>query len=858
MPIITGSATTSYDKFRINSLTISNLNSYSELDYTVRPEIYGLSFDSKLVSGLFNQSTLNIQLSIVDPYTKNLITNNTIISDSFSGIRIDLYTTGRQFISNFIDEYQNPSISIASSDLGKLIFDYTGASEVNNTRQFFLDFTTFDIAGNTDVYRLLLNYPQVSITGFQIYNTNPITISPLVDDFSKLKSVDVYAVVNKNIIPTSDLFLSTTGKYYSTNLNYEQNRYQQTFPISVPTFFDQALDIALPFNIVAIPNDYFYTGAYFLTSGIKSSYYNTLQVPDSINNITGYISCGQNAYDKNLDLQAVVKWDAVKTNNSLSFEAYVYEDGTDNANYVFTTNNPRVEAITDICYGTGNNAIKNQNSSNYYSGNNPIFTKYGTSGIKWVDHTLYIDNYHSLPLGFYSKTKDLKYVTEVRIPSGVSSYPELYFVYTYEASSNTFKLLPSGGQYSNSIYTGTYSGARYTGSAGGSGPSGPSGPTSGPSVMNYETGILLAKRITGNANFVLSEFEPKIKFPVNPDKNYEIKVRASYQDGSYSDFSDILRFTSGSLQSIVTGIISNNYVIDGSGSSGYLAKYTDRDTISTGTLYYDTSNNLKFSSLPASTTSATNYLVVESNTIKLQAGGGGAGNGTTLIDTITQASHGFVIGDIVRYDGSVWKKANAESEVNAEAIGIVQDSTINTFDIIYDGKITGLSSLTPSSVYFLSDLVSGAYTLTEPTANNHVSKPVLFSLSTTDALFLTYRGYVITDGVEVNNFKFLTVKNPTSSENITFFYTPSAITISRIDDVVMGTSPSVTWNLNYAQYRDSVSPTGLFSSNRVTTDISGSYTTTFANPNIPPSSWLWFESSAANVGTTEFSLTIQI
>ena len=81
----------------------------------------------------------------------------------------------------------------------------------------------------------------------------------------------------------------------------------------------------MPFNLVAIPSDYLSTGDFFLSSGVKASYYNTAQVPTSIDDITGYINCTQNVYDKNLDIQAVAKWNAIKSNRPLSFEAYIYE-----------------------------------------------------------------------------------------------------------------------------------------------------------------------------------------------------------------------------------------------------------------------------------------------------------------------------------------------------------------------------------------------------------------------------------------------------------------------------------------------------------------------------------------------------
>ncbi len=577
MPVITGQNLTDYASFLISNLILDNKSDFTSLNYSQPPESFGLPFNSKVVSGNIAQSSLNFSLSVVDPYNDKIISNSIIQSDVFSGIKVDLYTQNREYVGNLIQNTNNTQIQIDSTAFSDLIGGYTGFDNLNSLRTFFIDFTTYDLAGNSDVYYFLANYPKVNITGFDIKNLNPISVTPLVDDFSFLKSIDIYAVPNPTVVPLSGTYDFANSGIFSSIFNYETNRYQQAFSISPPSYIDSDLNIALPFNIVAIPNDYLYTGAYFLSSGIKSSYYDTDSVPVSINNITGYISCSQNIFDKNLDTQAIVKWDAIKTTNSLSFETYVYEDGVDNANYVFASNNSSVESISQINYGTGENLIRNRDQSSYYSGTDPIFKTYGSSGIQWSDHTLFIDNYYSLPLDLYATNKSLKYITEIRVPSGISNDPELYFVYYYDYVSDTLNIKPSGGQWSGSIYTGTYTGQRYGNYSGYSG--------SAPSILSSETGILLAKRITGNSNFILSEFEPKVKFSIKPNKNYEIKVRASYQDGSYSDFSETLTFNSGQIQNVVTGIFPNKYVIDGSGAVNYIPKFSDVDTLTTGTLY---------------------------------------------------------------------------------------------------------------------------------------------------------------------------------------------------------------------------------------------------------------------------------
>ena len=416
MPIITGSTITSFGKFSIESLSITNLNAFSVLDFSADPSLFDLDVESKFVSGEINQSSLNFKLSVKDPESLVLTNGGEINSQSFSGITVDLYTTGanRQLIDNLISDSNQTSFNFNSSDLADSIISFTGVSGLNNTRTFFLDFKTFDVAGNTDVYYALLRYPKAKIEDILISNSNPIVITPLSSGFDRLKNIDVYAVSDKDVVPDTvdGTFLGLISGYYSVKFDYEDFRSKQSFKIQSPSLSDNGYDIALPFNLVVIPNDYLGNGDYFLSSGIKTSFYNTEQVPYSIDNITGYINCTQNVFDKSLDIQAIAKWNAIRSDNPLSFEAYVYEDGEpDNSSYVFTCNNPKTESISSIAFGTGTGIVKNDIASVYYSGTTPIFDKFGTSGVKWQDHTLFIDNYYSLPLGLYPEDKKLKYIT---------------------------------------------------------------------------------------------------------------------------------------------------------------------------------------------------------------------------------------------------------------------------------------------------------------------------------------------------------------------------------------------------------------------------------------------------------------
>lgn len=115
-----------------------------------------------------------------------------------------------------------------------------------------------------------------------------------------------------------------------------------------------------------------------------------------------------------------------------------------------------------------------------------------------------------------------------------------------------------------------------------------------------------------------------------------------------------------------------------------------------------------------------------------------------VVKHITQASHGFSVGDAVYYDttGAAYAKSKADAAATAECEGIVSAVNGNDFTLTLHGWITGLSGLTAGEQY-VSPTTAGALTTTEPSTAGHVSKPVMFAVSSSGGYVNIMRGMVI-------------------------------------------------------------------------------------------------------------------
>lgn len=126
---------------------------------------------------------------------------------------------------------------------------------------------------------------------------------------------------------------------------------------------------------------------------------------------------------------------------------------------------------------------------------------------------------------------------------------------------------------------------------------------------------------------------------------------------------------------------------------------------------------------------------------------GGGGSGEALEKSITQSSHGFTVGQVLKFTAGLYALAEADTAANAEVVGIVAAVTdVNTFVLNTGGFIDGLSGLTANTTYFLSDATAGLLTATEPTTVGSISKPLLRAVSSSTGYVFNMRGIEITSG----------------------------------------------------------------------------------------------------------------
>jgi hypothetical protein len=130
--------------------------------------------------------------------------------------------------------------------------------------------------------------------------------------------------------------------------------------------------------------------------------------------------------------------------------------------------------------------------------------------------------------------------------------------------------------------------------------------------------------------------------------------------------------------------------------------------------------------------------------------GGGVGSGSSLSISVNQTGHGLSVGNVIKSSGvaNEYDLAQADSAVNAEVVGIVT-AVADADNFTYDKDIMGYAGAgipagTPGVGVFLSASVAGVMTVTEPTTDGEISKPVGVLIASGSKMNFTadYRGQV--------------------------------------------------------------------------------------------------------------------
>jgi hypothetical protein len=216
---------------------------------------------------------------------------------------------------------------------------------------------------------------------------------------------------------------------------------------------------------------------------------------------------------------------------------------------------------------------------------------------------------------------------------------------------------------------------------------------------------------------------------------------------------DVVRYSAGSFVKAQANNTTNAEaigIIESATSTQFTIVYSGIISLSgltPDTMYYlsDATAGLLTSTKPVSVGSFIKPLVVASssssanlvNYLGTQIVTGGA-SGTSIRETFV-ISNTFAAGNVIRYNAGGFAKSQADSESNAEVIGIVESATSTQFTVVYAGDIT-LSGLTQDGIYYLSEVTAGLLTLNEPTSAGTVSKPILSARNTTQGIVINYRG----------------------------------------------------------------------------------------------------------------------
>lgn len=130
------------------------------------------------------------------------------------------------------------------------------------------------------------------------------------------------------------------------------------------------------------------------------------------------------------------------------------------------------------------------------------------------------------------------------------------------------------------------------------------------------------------------------------------------------------------------------------------------------------------------------------------------------IDVSGITSDVLAVGDVIRYDpeSDTYMRAQANNDVNANFIGVIESIDGNSITVVYSGEISLPDSVmslvagyTGAQVFYLSDTQEGKLTTTPPSSPASIIKPVIISMGTVQDGIPSAGMQGSVDGIVVNS-----------------------------------------------------------------------------------------------------------
>jgi hypothetical protein len=261
----------------------------------------------------------------------------------------------------------------------------------------------------------------------------------------------------------------------------------------------------------------------------------------------------------------------------------------------------------------------------------------------------------------------------------------------------------------------------------------------------------------------------------------------------------------------VSGVFNQTTI---SGLTASLPVFTDANK----KLVSKTAQEARTAILPSQTGQAKKFMTTDGTDISFAAAGGGK-------TEIAWADHGFSKEDVITFNPtySGWIKSLASGTIASDVVGIVSNvPDTQTFEICTGGFVDSFSGKTPGAVYFLSDTTSGLLTVTEPSAEGAISKPLFIATTTSGGFFFNWRGAEIVENSSTSYYQgftnsalsagVLTITHNLGhkfcqvqvSDNTDKVITPDEITFSTINSLLIDLSSfgsiTGTWNVTILDF----------------------------------------------------------
>ena len=310
--------------YKITSLS-ANLN----LSVVTNQQDYGFSTDVDMAFAYVDTQTINFTWDVLDPVTNQSANTN---DGTFSYFSVSLLDKDNEIISILNSSFKDKFFSFSPLILPS--FSQSLYRDVNYLRDCRIQITSTTVDGFTSTAVFVLNFKTPEFQDVEANTSESVFVNYQLTNKQYAKQV----ILQKSSSASFDIIEDQSSSFPSSSISYSPNYLEKKY-----------------YRLIS--QDFYNTGSFYDIGLIKLDILNQNSFDIKPQNISGALSINYDPVSYSFDRRLFITWAKNSSNVPIDYEIQLLKSGDPSANDIYYYNSPKIDKISAIIQGTGDNQL---------------------------------------------------------------------------------------------------------------------------------------------------------------------------------------------------------------------------------------------------------------------------------------------------------------------------------------------------------------------------------------------------------------------------------------------------------------------------------------------------------------------